>query len=608
MIVLYLCVCSIYDDDDDDEATRESPETLRRGLCSYLGFEEIPRGDPKTNANNRKTTQRERVQRERERSKKKKKEKNKERITRKMTMKSFVSSSSFLSFSKPITSATKTITTNGRRKRRKTATRKRIIRANSIDELTGGTTVGVDDSLQRMIRATNELDRRFRSGLPFVDCSSEEGVVSVPLAKECEYENDVYAVRGKKEVASLMKHWSSSDDEKKKKSKFEFQFETLRSASVEPGSLLLQWKATWKPESAKKRKFTNTLLEKAKPSDSIVSLKKKMDRAVFLATEEELEKEKEDDPFGSVYIYGVTTYKVNGKGEIVRREDKVDWRFADNGTEEFKPKKSRNNRWSNRNQKSSSSSSSSKMSPERAESLQKLGYNAVSSSSSSKTEDGASGNDNDNNNNNNNNSWAGDEEADFYDDLEAKRMAEDIAATMFYNALSPPDVGEWSWFLDTVVELEYQSFTKAMGDESTGMLSKDEFVKYVLAVATFGFFVPTLLICYATWQIFTGGGMMGEDGGLSQAALDQMDPYDRAEYLSMREKEMNQQKKVQAGAVAGESAAAQSASPSLAAPPPQIQREQQQQQQQQQRATTDDDIPAWGTQVWLDIIRGRVGA
>ena len=72
----------------------------------------------------------------------------------------------------------------------------------------------------------------------------------------------------------------------------------------------------------------------------------------------------------------------------------------------------------------------------------------------------------------------------------------------------------------------------------------------------------------------------------------------------MREKELNQRKKVQTGAVAGESAAAQSASPSLAAPPPQIQRE----QQREQRATTDDDIPAWGTQVWLDIIRGRVGA
>jgi hypothetical protein len=65
MIVLYLCVCSIYDDDDDDddEATRESPETRGRGLCIYLGFRAIQfkTRDQKTNANNRKTTQRERV-------------------------------------------------------------------------------------------------------------------------------------------------------------------------------------------------------------------------------------------------------------------------------------------------------------------------------------------------------------------------------------------------------------------------------------------------------------------------------------------------------------------------------------------------------------------
>ena len=69
MIVIYLYVCSIYDDDDDDddEATRESPETRGRGLCSYLGFfRPFKTRDPKTNANNRKTTQRERVQRERE--------------------------------------------------------------------------------------------------------------------------------------------------------------------------------------------------------------------------------------------------------------------------------------------------------------------------------------------------------------------------------------------------------------------------------------------------------------------------------------------------------------------------------------------------------------
>jgi hypothetical protein len=86
-----------------------------------------------------------------------------------------------------------------------------------------------------MIRATNELDRRFRSGLPFVDCSSEEGVVSVPLAKECEYENDVYAVRGKKEVASLMKHWSSSDDENEKRVGRTREFTASVESDVETG-------------------------------------------------------------------------------------------------------------------------------------------------------------------------------------------------------------------------------------------------------------------------------------------------------------------------------------------------------------------------------------
>ena len=35
MIVIYLYVCSIYDDDDDDdEATRESPETREEGFVS----------------------------------------------------------------------------------------------------------------------------------------------------------------------------------------------------------------------------------------------------------------------------------------------------------------------------------------------------------------------------------------------------------------------------------------------------------------------------------------------------------------------------------------------------------------------------------------------
>ena len=68
MIVIYLYVCSIYDDDDDDEATRESPETRGRGLCSYLGFEEIPTRRSKNERKQQKNdSKRESAERERDR-------------------------------------------------------------------------------------------------------------------------------------------------------------------------------------------------------------------------------------------------------------------------------------------------------------------------------------------------------------------------------------------------------------------------------------------------------------------------------------------------------------------------------------------------------------
>ena len=68
MIVIYLCVCSIYDDDDDDEATRESPETRGRGLCSYLGFESHrKRGDPNERKQQKNDSKRESAERERDR-------------------------------------------------------------------------------------------------------------------------------------------------------------------------------------------------------------------------------------------------------------------------------------------------------------------------------------------------------------------------------------------------------------------------------------------------------------------------------------------------------------------------------------------------------------
>ena len=61
-------MCSIYEDVDEDDDARKALKPEKRALYLFRVFRAIQfkTRDPKTNANNRKTTQRERVQRERE--------------------------------------------------------------------------------------------------------------------------------------------------------------------------------------------------------------------------------------------------------------------------------------------------------------------------------------------------------------------------------------------------------------------------------------------------------------------------------------------------------------------------------------------------------------
>ena len=80
-------------------------------------------------------------------------------------------------------------------------------------------------------------------------------------------------------------------------------------------------------------------------------------------------------------------------------------------------------------------------------------------------------------------------------------MSEDIAATMLYNALSPPALVNGLVFTDDR-GVGISTLMKAMGDESTGMLSKDEFVKY--SWRWLRFIVPLVLVCVATWQMLMG--------------------------------------------------------------------------------------------------------
>ena len=63
LLFIYLYVCSIYEDVDEDDDARKALKPEKRDLYLFRVFRAIQfkTRDPKTNANNRKTTQRERA-------------------------------------------------------------------------------------------------------------------------------------------------------------------------------------------------------------------------------------------------------------------------------------------------------------------------------------------------------------------------------------------------------------------------------------------------------------------------------------------------------------------------------------------------------------------
>ena len=86
------------------------------------------------------------------------------------------------------------------------------------------------------------------------------------------------------------------------------------------------------------------------------------------------------------------------------------------------------------------------------------------------------------------------------DEEEWERLAEETAVNMFYNTLCPPDKNETSWFLDVLVELEWQSFQRQMGD-TTSVMTKQEYVSVIYAVLASAIAAP-ILICVGLAMLF----------------------------------------------------------------------------------------------------------
>ena len=79
------------------------------------------------------------------------------------------------------------------------------------------------------------------------------------------------------------------------------------------------------------------------------------------------------------------------------------------------------------------------------------------------------------------------------EEAEWEQLAEETAVNMFYNTLSPPGKNETSWFLDVLIELEWQSFQRQMGD-TTSVLSKQEYVSVIYAVLASAIAAPIFII------------------------------------------------------------------------------------------------------------------
>ena len=132
-------------------------------------------------------------------------------------------------------------------------------------------------------------------------------------------------------------------------------------------------------------------------------------------------------------------------------------------------------------------------------------------------------------------SWSSADEADggAYDEKEEEdevAARDEFATTVFYNALKPPGVSALRWFFDVLLELEWQYFRKQVGDDTTVISGKDEFVKTITTLLITAVVLPSAIISYAVLVSLTSpGGLLSGGGDECAALIQQADAQDRLE-------------------------------------------------------------------------------
>jgi hypothetical protein len=132
-------------------------------------------------------------------------------------------------------------------------------------------------------------------------------------------------------------------------------------------------------------------------------------------------------------------------------------------------------------------------------------------------------------------SWSSSDEADgtLNDEKEEEdevAARDEFATTVFYNALKPPGVTALRWFFDVLLELEWQYFRKQVGDDTTVISGKDEFVKTITTLLITAVVLPSFIISYAVLVSLTSpGGLLSSGGDEYDALIQQADAQDRLE-------------------------------------------------------------------------------
>lgn len=78
-----------------------------------------------------------------------------------------------------------------------------------------------------------------------------------------------------------------------------------------------------------------------------------------------------------------------------------------------------------------------------------------------------------------------------------RQARDEFAVTVFYNALKPPGAQSIRWFFEVLLELEWQNFRRQVGDDTTMIQTKEEFVNTIVTLLVTVVIIPLGLLSYA---------------------------------------------------------------------------------------------------------------